>query len=61
MNAMVYILGMTVDLFMAYTMLMLVSMILNLMQGHSGSAEAKISVELSRQLGKQYAFNLLQR
>ena len=48
-------LGMTVDLCVAYYLLTLVSMILTLMQGHSGSAEAnkKICDELSRQLSKQ--------
>ena len=50
---MVFKLGMTVELCMAYT-LILVSMTMTLMQGHSGSAEAKqTSVELSRQLTKQ--------
>ena len=39
-EAMAFKLGMTVDLYMAY-MLMLISMNLTLMQGHSGSAKAK--------------------
>ena len=57
---MAFKLGMTVDLYMAYYIYMLVSMTVTLMQGHSGSAEAKI-VKLSRQLSKQQALNLLQR
>ena len=39
---MAFKLGMTVDLCMAYNMLMLVLMTLTLMQGHSGSAEEQI-------------------
>ena len=39
-QAMVFKRGMTVDVCMAYIMLMLVSMILVLMHGHSGSAKA---------------------
>ena len=50
---------MTVDLYMAY-MLMLMAMALTLMQGHSGLAAETISVELSRQLSKQETTNLLQ-
>ena len=46
---MAFKLGMTVDLCMAY-MLMLVSMTLTLMQGHSWSAKVKISFDLSWQL-----------
>ena len=49
---MAFKLGMTVDLRMAY-ILLLFSMTLTLMQGHSCSAEEKnVSVELSRQLCK---------
>ena len=43
---------MTVDLYVAY-MLMLILMTLTLMQGHSGSAKEKIIVELSQQQCKQ--------
>ena len=58
---MAFNLGMTVDVDMAY-MLLLVSMTLTLKQGHSGPAKAKNQRchELSRQLSKQYALNLLQ-
>ena len=52
-SAIPFKLGITVDVWMPY-MLMLVSMTLALMQGHSGSAKAKtISVACSRQLSKQ--------
>ena len=48
-------LGMTVDLCMAYNYARarFDDLTLTLMQGHSGSAKAKISVELPRQLSKQ--------
>ena len=53
-------LGMAVDLCMAY-MLIGVSITFNLMQGHTGSARYKFSVELFQQQSKQQALNLLQQ
>ena len=53
---MAFKLGTTVDLRMAYIMLMLVSMILTLMQVIGVRQRQKISVELSRQLSMQPTF-----
>ena len=51
---------MTVDVCMAY-MIMLVSMTLTLMQDHSGRQGQTFSAELSRELIKRQALNLLHR
>ena len=55
---MAFKLGMAVDLCMAYIiyMLMLTSMTLTLMQGHSGLTDGKNQCS-SQQLSKQYALN----
>ena len=58
MQANTFQLGMTVDLWMPYIMLMLVLMTLTLMQGHSGSARQAKQISVACSLASKQAINM---